>query len=295
LSCISIEFSENFLRVLKINDSREIIFKDEIGLGFNINDILNFKKSRNEITSLFSEKINETKIFENSEDYSVCVLMETSQIFLNVFPVDFHEDKNNINSHILWELSNYYPETYKDFIIKYYRLNNNYLNEYIDEVLLIAIDKNKFDIMQSLCNGNGIKIKNIDIDQFASEKCIKEIYSEEFKSKNILLIGNKNNRLDFSLIANEKIKYYDFSNTNKHNQKSVALQQINYFQNIFIEINFDRIFLYGDESTIELMNFINEEKNNYNVKLLNPVNEGDNSVNNSIYAPLYGLALKNLQ
>ena len=35
------------------------------------------------------------------------------------FPVEFSDDKSNINSHILWELSHYFPENYKDFIVKY--------------------------------------------------------------------------------------------------------------------------------------------------------------------------------
>lgn len=82
-------------------------------------------------------------------------MIEASQAFLNVLPVDFNEGKANINSHILWELSNYFPENGKDFIVKYYRLNNNYISKNIDEILLIALDKNKIDIIKIFATAAG--------------------------------------------------------------------------------------------------------------------------------------------
>ncbi len=288
---ISIGFSENVLRVLKVNDSRQITFKDEVDLGFNINDDSYFRKNKDEAIDLFSEKFNGLSISDESSDCIAGVLIETSQTFLNVLPVEFSDDKSNINSHILWELSHYFPENYKDFIVKYYRLNNNFFSGNIDEILLIALDKNKIDIIKNLCNGSGIKIRNIEIDQFAVEKCIKKNYPDDIRDLNILLIGCKSSRLDFSLISKSKIKYYDFQNTERTNIRQATARQMNFFETVFSDINIGKIFLYGEEKSIFVKNFLREEYKNIPVSLINPVTS-DNSGNQSKYAPLFGLALK---
>ena len=185
---INIEFSDDRFRVLQLNSLKEIILKEEVELGLNINDVKYIKRNKKEAVNIFSEKFSELPFGEENNISKACLLLNTPQTFLNVFPVDFNEEKNSVDSHILWELSNYFPETYKDYIVKYYKLNNNFLSENTDEVLLIAVDKNRIDVMKTLCNGCGVKIVNIDIDQFAVERCIKESYDGKFSGKNILLL-----------------------------------------------------------------------------------------------------------
>jgi len=291
LDNISIGFSENVLRVLKVNDARKITFKGEIDLGFNINDDSYFKKNKDEAVELFSEKFSGLSVNEDNSECKAGVLIEASQAFLNVLPLDFNEGKANINSHILWELSNYFPEKGKDFIVKYFRLNNNYISKNIDEILLIALDKNKIDIIKNLCNGSGIMIKNIEIDQLAVDKCIKNNYPEDIRNFNILLIGCKNSRLDFSLISEGKIKYFDFQNTARSNINQAIYSQMNFFEKVFSDIRIGKVFLYGEEKSIFVKNFFKEEYKNIPVSLINPETT-DNTGNQSKYAPLFGLALK---
>ena len=290
---LNIEFSNNLVRVLQLNKSKEIILNEEIELGFNIDDVNYIKKNKKEAVSIFSEKFSELNLNETNTEENACVLLNTSQSFLNVIPVDFNEEKNNIDSHILWDLSNYFPDTYKDYIIKYYRLNNNYLNEKIDEVLLIAVDKNRVDVIKNLCNGIGFKIVNIDIDQFAVEKCLKENYSGEFTEQNILLIGFKDSRIDFSLISKGKIRYYDFQNPGKANFKILIEKQIEFLTSVFSEIKIEQAFIYGTEKSINVQNFINEELKIFPATIINPSKINSSEVSQSRYAPLYGLALKN--
>ena len=293
MDTLNLGFSENVLRILRLNNSAEIVFKDEIDLGFNMNDEEYLRKNRDELVFSFTEKLSDVLKYETLEINEASILIDTSQTFLNIFPLDFQEDQGSINSHILWELSNYFPDNYKEFNIKYYRLNNKYLSGGIDEVLLIAVDKNKIEFIKNLCNGSGIKIKSVDIDQFVVERCIKEIYQAELNDKTVLLVGCKNSRLDFSLIKDGKIKYYDYENAGTTNFKTLLAKQMNFFNSMFNEDNAGTIFLYGDRNSEVVKNFFNEEFEKLPVILIDPFDKTNRDENLSKYSPLYGLALKN--
>jgi len=293
LDTLSLGFSENVLRILRLNDSGKIVFKDEIDLGFNMNDDEYLRKNRDELVLSFTEKLSDLLRDETGSIDEAGVLIDTSQTFLNVFPIDFQEDQGSINTHILWELSNYFPGSYKEFNIKYYRLHNKYLSDGIDEVLLIAVDKNKIEFIKNLCNGSGIKIKNVDIDQFIVEKCVREFYPAELKERTVLLGGCKNSRLDFSLITNEKIKYYDYENAGTSNINTLLVKQMNFFNSMFNEDPPGIIFLYGDQNAEVVKNFLNEKFESLPVILIDPFLKTGSEENLSKYAPLYGLALKN--
>ncbi len=289
----SLGFSESNLKILKLNSSKEIILKDEIELGFSISDDFYLRKSMDEAAGIFSEKISPFKINDDASISSVSVLIETSNTFMNVFPVDFSEDKNIVNSHIMWELSNYFPETYKDYSLKYFRLHNNYFNENTDEVLLIAIEKSKIDFLKILCNSIGIRVKSIGIDQFAAEDCVKYLYPEDYTENNILLTGYKNSRMDFSLISNGKIKYYDFIISDQIDIKTSLAKILGFFGKKFCDINIDKIFLYGEDKSGQLKDFLSDEIKDIPVTLMNPFRNGNLNDNQSSFAPLFGLALKN--
>lgn len=288
---INIGFSDNNCRVLILDESKKIYFQDEFDLGFKITDEVNFKKNKEDTLRIFTEKLNSLQLPES--DKNVNVLLDTSLTFLNLFPFDFNEDKGNINSHILWELSNYYPLTYKDFLINYYRLHNNFFSESIDEVLLIAVDRNIIEVIKNLCNGNGFRISNIDIDQIAVEKYLKEKYGTEFELQNVVLIGCKNNRLDYSLYINGKLAYYDFQITGMNNPGSFLIKQIEVLNSVTGYEGIAEIFLYGDEKLFQIRDILSEFYKELPVKLVSTDSEDAEFTSRSIFAPLCGLGLKN--
>lgn len=287
MNTISIGFSGNVVRILQLGETKQIVSKDEITLSFNINDESCQKKGRSELVNEFSDSVSKVLNNDNQEMITAGIIIDTSQTFLSVFPIDFNEEQSSINSHILWELSNYFPETYKDFNIKYFRLNNNFLNDNIDEVILIAIEKNKIEFIKNLCNSCNIKIRNIEIDQFAVEKCLKENYQELKGNKNILIIGCRNSRLDFSLMVNEKLKYYDFENFEGDNFKCSLINEINLFNSASDGNKIDKIFLYGEDISFKVKSFLTEQFGNVDCELITASDNDD-----SRFSPLYGLALK---
>lgn len=280
-----LEFSEKGLRVLEINQSGIIIFKEELNLNFNIYDETEQKISREEMKNEFSETIQNLLKNNKREVQTTGVLINTSQTFLNVFPLDFNEEQISIDSHLIWELSNYFPESFKNFNIKYYRLNNNELNGKIDDVLLIAVDKNKIERIKNLCNAAGLKIRNVEIDQFTVEKCLPAEYKDETEC--LLLLGCKNLRLDFSLIINGKLKYYDYRIIENTKFKYFLMDRINFFNSTYKEI--DHIFLYGEDYSKEADIFLKNEFQNINTSFVTYDSSDDTK-----FAPLYGLALKNI-
>jgi len=285
---LNLEFSGNILRALQLSESKEIILKEEIRLSFNLNDEFHSRKNRENLIEEFEESVRPIFKDEEQEFRSAGILIGTGQTFLNVMPVDFNEDAGTISSHILWELSNYYPESYKDFTIKYFRLNNNYLSENIDDVLLIAINKHKLEFIKSLCDSCDISIRNVEIDHFAVEKCLREFNPDDIRNKKVLIIGSKSERLDFSLIANSTMKYYDFEVTERSDFRNLLVRQINILNSSLFTI--DRFYLYGDDKAAVIKSFLEDQFKNIPVSFISYTGNKEDSG----FAPLYGLALKNL-
>ncbi|HMS34710.1 MAG TPA: pilus assembly protein PilM [Ignavibacteria bacterium] len=285
---INLEFSGNILRALQLNDAKEVILKNEITLSFNLNDEFHSRKNKDSLIEEFEESISSIFNNEDQEQKTAGILIGTSQTFLNVMPVDFNEDAGSISSHILWELSNYYPESYKEFTIKYFRLNNNYLSDKIDDVLLIAISNSRLEFIKSLCDSCDVTIKNVEIDHFAVEKCLKEFYPAEIKNKSVLIIGSKSGRLDFSLVSNGLMRYYDYEVTEKSDYRNLLVRQINLLNSSLF--NVERFFLYGDDKTASIRNFLEEQFQNIPVSFISHSGKNEDYG----FAPLYGLALKNL-
>ncbi len=285
---LNLEFSGNVLRILKLNDSKEPVIKKEFGLGFNINDESRSRKNKDDLIRKLEEILNSLAAEGNFEFNSAGILINTEQTFLNVTPIDFNEDISSISSHILWELSNYFPETYKNFNIKYYRLNNNYLNENIDDVLLIGINKSILEFINNLCGGCDLKIRNVEIGHFALEKCLKEDYPAESKNNTILVIGCRDYRFDYSMIVNGVLKNYDFDIYEGSDFKNLLINQINTSGSLFY--NIDIVYLYGDVSVGKVKLFLEKQFQNIRVCVIKVRGKEEDSR----FAPLYGLALKNL-
>lgn len=288
MNSLFIEFSGTVFRTLLLNDSGETILKNESGLGFDINDEALTGKNPEELFRQFADTFPEIHQAANDEPVSAGILIGTNQTFLTVLPIDFNEDQSSIDSHILWELSNYFPETYKNYTVKYYRLNTS-LIENIDEILIVAVNRGKIEFIKNLCNSINILIKSVEVDQFAVERCLKISGHAKLKDKISIILGCRNERLDFSLMQNEKLRYYDYETYTGTNFQIPLINQINYFDSAFGEI--EEIFFYGEDSALSsIRNFMNEQFSKINTPVI-----GCGGINDPRFAPLYGLALKNQQ
>ncbi len=275
---------------MELSETGEISRLEEVTLSFNLENDKLLKKNKKEYLEEFSEMMHD--ITDASlEPIEANILIDTGLAFLNIIPVDFSEKNSNINSHILRDLSNYFPDSQKDFNLKCIRLNHHTVSESIDEVLMIAVSKIKTEFLKSICNSCNIIIKKIEIDQFAVEKYIR---IRRNPAKVFLIVGFRNNRLDFSLIINGVLKYYRFEITERNNFKLSLLRQLNFFTENFGGLKISDISIYGEEKITELNDFLKECIRSIpglgiNVDLLY-----DTGIHESKYAPLYGLAVSSV-
>lgn len=291
---LNIEFSDNILRILRLDKLKKISVKHEVNLSFSLSDETILRKDKSDLIHEFEDAISEALKNDPESDNSdmkvtAGILIGTEQIFMNVTPVDFDEDNSSVSAHIIWELSNYFPDTYKDFNVRYYRLNNNIVSENIDDTLLIAINKKKLEFIKMLCDSTEITIRNIEIDHIVIEKCLKEKYPEDIIGKTVLIIGIKKGRVDFSLLCDGEIRFYDFANLGGLNLKYPVVSQINLLNSLLF--NIEKIFIYGEDCNNELKNFLLEQFENIGISGI----KYEDDTEDTSFAPLYGLALKNVQ
>lgn len=277
------------MRLMELNDTCEVNRLEEVTLSFNLDNDKLLKKHRKEYLEEFSEIMNGILDMSGLEPYEANILIDTGLAFMNIIPVDFSDRNSSINAHIHWDLSNYFPETYKDYNVKCFRLNNYQVSDKVDEVLLIAVSNIKTDFLKTVCNNCNIIVKKIEIDQFAVEKYIRT--KKKFEEAS-LIIGFRNNRLDISLLLNGVLKYYDYEITEKEIFKLPLLRQLNFFLKKFSNLKIHDISIYGEDRVTDLKDFLKENVDHIpdlNIKNIDILY--DTGIHESKYAPLYGLAV----
>jgi Tfp pilus assembly PilM family ATPase len=242
----------------------------------------------------------------NTEFSKISVTIGTSQAFLITLPLDYSEGRQALNSKIYWELSNYFPDTYDDYIINTYRLNSILPCCDTDEFLIIAVLKNTLEFIKRIFKMCNLNIDIVDIDHFSAEHCLRKNYNQKLEGKNILLVGLKDFRIDYGYIENKKYKYYCYSKYNSEPEFNLSLaRKIHQLLNEkFNKTGVDRIFLYGDnvkEDTLKML-----DKNvHIPIEVINPfenINSSTEFLKNEelrktahIYAPGCGVALRTLE
>lgn len=297
-----LSFSDEFIRAIGINDLNEIILMEEVSSIVDFGKDISYYKNNTTVISEISQLILSILNTDISKIKKTGVVLDSAQAFLNIIPVDTNDDEKTINSQIMWEISNYFPETYNDFNIKYLRLSNHKYTANIDEALLIAIDKFKIDFCRRICNEIKLGLSSVEIDHFAAEKVLTDSYKEKIPVNSVLLTGYKAGRVDLSVVTNGKIRYYEFiskDDNEYHDRFEKALKDLPV--NI-PDLNIKDIFVYGgdfsgsaDENLTEIFKgaAINVIDPFFKIKLSREMlSEKSGDKNLHKYAPLCGLASK---
>jgi Tfp pilus assembly PilM family ATPase len=293
-----LHISTSYLRFLAVNSESEITFAEQVELpGKGVFNNGN-NESSEDISNIICDTLKSYKI-----DIKECsLIIDSSNCFISMIPVDYSDTKENINSSILWELSNYYPDNYKNFKINYQKLIKENPSDPVKWTLVIAISNKVSDVLKKISIKSGIKFSFMDIDHFACEKYFRKIYREELVKNNFLIAGIKKSRIDLSIINNKGSLFYDYLILDKTDfQKPLE----NYFKksiNDISHIKYDRIFLYGDDLVIGAYKTLNKIVKKANIILSNPYSdikisknfiktEVDLNNNGFKFTPLCGLAI----
>jgi len=249
---LGIGFSSNniyFTELVKESGAPKVNHIESDKIDFDFEDELSKHKSSQKDLTNISGEIQNYISKRNLDISSVSVSIGTSQAFLITLPIDYSDGKQSINSKIYWELSNYFPDNYNDFVINTYRLNNVLPSKESDEFLIIAVQKNTIEFIKrvfKLCN---LDLSVIDIDHFSAEHSLRKNYETELEGRNVLLVGLKKGRVDYGYIENKKYKFYAYSRY--YNDAEINLLLTRKLNSLLgsepASGGVDAIYLYGDD------------------------------------------------
>jgi len=246
-----LSYREGLLRLEKAGHTKA-------GFDFS-NDFSQFKSSQKEILNISSE----IKNFLNSNNITtdnVSVSIGAEQAFIIILPLKYNEGRKSLNSRIYWELSNYFPETYTDYVINTFRMNNVLPSKDYDDFLIIAMHRHTIEFVKRIFKMADINLGFLDIDHFSAENSLRKNYENKLIGKKILLIGLKKRRIDYGYIDNGKYKYFAYSVSKSDNEYNLSLMRKikSLLHTDPVSGGVDGIFLYGNEINQDTLNAVKD-------------------------------------
>ncbi|MEO8513428.1 MAG: hypothetical protein ABI543_07710 [Ignavibacteria bacterium] len=306
---LGIGFSGNtiyFTELLGDEKTTKVDHVEAVKVDFDFEDDLGkYKSSQKDLSNISSELA--TYITKRNLNIKKAGLtISSSQAFLITLPVDYTEGKQSINSKIYWELSNYFPDNYNDFLINTYRLNNVLPCKNSDDFLVIAVQKNTIEFIKRIFKICSLELSVIDIDHFSAESSIRRNYDDKLSGKNILLVGLKPGRVDYGYIENKKYKYFTHSRYYSETEFNLSLiRKLNSIINSEpVSKRLDAIYLYGDNIDNDTLDALGK-KGFTDIRIINPFEnimasdvylKNESLRKNSYkYSASCGIALRNIQ
>lgn len=249
----------------------KLVHVESVKVDFNFEDgFQKHKSSQKDLTNISGEIQNYISK-RNLNIQNVSLSVGTSQAFMVTLPIDYSEGKQSINSKIYWELSNFFPEDYNDYLINTYRMNNVLPCKNSDDFLIIAVHKNSLEFIKRVFKLCSLNISIIDIDHFSAEHSVRKNYELQLEGKKVLLVGLKKGRIDYGYLQNKKYKFYAYSKYSNDIEFNLSLTRklASLFAKEPVSDGVDAIFLYGDdirEDTIEAIKKLNKAP----VEIINP-------------------------
>lgn len=305
---LGISLTSNKIKFTELTLDSGIIrltYADIVEVDFDFEDDLWKYKSNQKVLTNLADEIQKVLHKRGTYFSDISVSISTSQSFLIILPLDSSEGKSSLNSKIYWELSNYFPDNYNDFIVNTYRLNSFLPSSRTDEYLIMAIQKNTLEFLKRIFKLSNISVKLIDIDHFSAENALRKNNLHVLQGKNILLVGLKKNRFDLGFIQNKKYTFFTFAKNLSPSAYNLTLtQKLKSFLNSGRgRGGVDTVYLYGEdigEDTIGSLKKIN----GFKVEAMNPFENihasteylQDENLRKVQYnfAPSCGVALRNL-
>jgi Tfp pilus assembly PilM family ATPase len=161
-------------------------------------------------TTRFIEYLTAFMKVNRSKSRKVSVSLDTTEMFLNSIPMDEGLSRIQINEHINWELSQYFPEVSgKEFITDVHVLAQHTGDKW-NEVLSVSVQRHDVFLVQQATQQMGLTLRILDVDHFSADTALRVNYPDTNR-KYLALVGVKENRLDVSLIKNGNMESYSYS------------------------------------------------------------------------------------
>ena len=159
----------------------------------------------NEFQRLFAKFIRDNRIRANR----LSISLDTAMLFLNSMPIDQGLTRSEINDHVKWELSQYFPGANSaDFITDVHILTER-ANDPFNEALSVSVRRHDALMIQKAAAAAGMELSIVDADHFAADTALRINYPDTYR-KYIALVGVKEDRLDISLMRNGSLESYRY-------------------------------------------------------------------------------------
>ncbi len=287
---ISVRLNKERLDVAELEGlSKKLILKKIFTNRINLDSFS--REKAEQIASVISSSVS---INEKVAKISFC--LGTEFTFLNVIPADANLTEQDLNEHLLWEVSQYFPdESIGNFTVRGYRFGNSN----VQRVLLVAVKKEIISFLRVIADNLKLGVQIIDIDHFAVENCLRErissVRSRYFYS-NFILVGLKSSRVDVSIFRDYEFQRYFYHVISGESDMRYFLIKL---INEHISAGFEKFIFYGEGFEKRLIDFISGMLG-VKFSLLNPFESRlfldikANVESAHVYAPNIGLVLRML-
>jgi Tfp pilus assembly PilM family ATPase len=135
------------------------------------------------------------------------VAIDTTRLFLHVFPLEEGLGPREINDHITWELNQYFPEApSREFVSDIQQLAPVTGQRYRD-FLSVSVRRKYARLVRKILAAQGLEIDVLDADHFSADTALRVNYPDTAR-RYLALVGIKETRLDVSLIRHGNMENY---------------------------------------------------------------------------------------
>lgn len=266
----SINFTQKKIRLLCTDAKNEIIFLKEEDSNVDFSEDISIYSNNQEVVNELAEIITNTLKSENLPALNSRIILDANQFFINTVPVETF-DVDSLKSYIIWDVSNFYPDTYKDFVVNYHKIlssetDRDLFNDY--KILTISAKNNCVNFINELFLRCNLKIEKIDIDLFALNNFFKG--NTEPGSK--LIMNCYKNRIDYLIMQGNSLICYDyvyFKDNNFDIELENNIRRLNK-RNEFGPVK--NVYISGEDYSEYVVNEIKKFHEDKNISILNPLN-----------------------
>jgi hypothetical protein len=293
LGRVAIQYSGKNIRILEISEKKSIKYIDQLDYldssVFFLEPKLNHKRI-SELSDLLITNMKKNSVYTDAIEF----ILDSRLAYISVIPVDFSDEIDNTNSTLIWELSNFFPESYKNYKITYQKLKNSEDKPgTFGNTLLVAYHKQIAEITRRLSELTSIKFSKINFDIFTAG-----LYFQNTGISDFICIGCKNDKTDISFYKGNKINYFSGLYM-KEKPSGYYYDEINRILNLAEFSEISNIYVYGEESAVSIYGYLSDNMQKrqvsmpdpfLNVNFDNPYDKIKNLPSFS-FVPLFGIGL----
>ena len=199
------------------------------------------------------------KQFEEIQDKvdGISVVFPAEMIMISQFPIDTTTNNENIKELLQIEIKKAYPALdIKDFEIKIYTLNYNPIQQQIMMCVMLP----RIDILryENFFSNYGKPIVSTGISQFSAANCFLYNYPEHRNSSSAI-VGIQGNFLDFTIIENSNVLYYNLLSYQQESDiPQLLITEVTKVKETIVDDIKRGVYCYGEDLNNELFNEICE-------------------------------------